>query len=60
MVSRGGDTRPEVDFPYYDGRPVAITGAQWWLVMAGVAAGAHIVNDFLMFAISFAASAGAG
>ena len=27
------------DFPYYKGSPVALTSAQWWLVMLGVAVG---------------------
>ena len=31
--------RPGDDFPYYDGRPAAISGAEWGLVMLGVAAG---------------------
>lgn len=25
---------PPVDYPYYDGSPVQITGARWWVVMA--------------------------
>ncbi|MEV6524771.1 type II CAAX endopeptidase family protein [Longispora sp. NPDC051575] len=28
---------PGTDFPYYDGRPVALTTRQWWLVVAAVA-----------------------
>lgn len=27
------------DFPFYDGRPERISGAKWWIVMAGVVAG---------------------
>lgn len=31
--------RPGDDFPYYRGRPVAISAAGWWVVMVGVVAG---------------------
>ncbi len=31
--------RPEDDFPFYDDRPVALTGRKWLLVMAGVVLG---------------------
>jgi len=33
-LERSGD-----DFPYYNGRPVLISGGQWWFVMLAVAAG---------------------
>lgn len=37
-LERRGD-----DFPYYRGRPVEITGGQWWLVMLAVAIGFAIL-----------------
>ncbi len=64
--------RPDDDFPYYNGKPVEITGAQWWIVMLGVAAGfavlilpppflrgpvTQIVPSILFFAIPLAALA---
>lgn len=38
--SRTGTTQyPSIDFPFYNGRPARISGAQWLLVMAMVAIG---------------------
>jgi hypothetical protein len=31
--------RPGDDFPFYKGEPAAISGGQWWLVMAAILAG---------------------
>ena len=31
--------RPGDDFPFYNGEPAAISGGQWWLVMAAILAG---------------------
>ena len=31
------ERRDGLDFPYYTGRPVLISGGRWWLVIAAVA-----------------------
>jgi hypothetical protein len=35
--------RPGDDFPYYNGKPVRISGRQWWIVMVAVAVGFAIL-----------------
>ncbi|EGP07766.1 putative amino terminal protease [Bradyrhizobiaceae bacterium SG-6C] len=64
--------RPDDDFPFYAGKPVEITGRQWWIVMLGVAIGfaalilpppflrgpvTQIIPVILFFAIPLAALA---
>ncbi len=64
--------RPNDDFPYYVGRPVEITGGQWWIVISAVAIGfaalilpppflrgpvTQIIPAILFFAIPLAALA---
>lgn len=34
----------EVDFPFYNDKPVGLIGGQWWLVMVGVALGFASLN----------------
>ncbi|WP_436644357.1 CPBP family glutamic-type intramembrane protease [Microbaculum sp. FT89] len=43
--------RRDDDFPYYRGKPVEITGPQWWFVMLGVAAG-YLVLIFTLAVFS--------
>lgn len=40
MLTAGSAVR---DFPFYDGRPVGLTGRQWWTVLAGVALGLAVL-----------------
>lgn len=35
---------PDRDFPFYDGAPVGLSSAQWWFVMAAVAAGFAVLT----------------
>lgn len=39
QAQHGTESNTRDDFPYYDGRPVALGGGQWALVMLGVALG---------------------